>query len=113
MGPGLLFARRLGEAGVGLVQVNLGVMNHRDTHNDNFTTLKNTLLPPLNRRASPLIQHPHPPRLAAHALASYPPAGLAATVFRQAGIDPAQEVRDMFGRPFRLNSGTPIVPLLA
>ena len=39
------------------------------------------------------------------------PADLAATVFRLAGINPAQEVRDMFGRPFRLNSGTPIAPL--
>jgi hypothetical protein len=37
----------------------------------------------------------------------------AATVYRQSGIDPAQEVRDMLGRPFRLNSGIPIALLLA
>jgi hypothetical protein len=174
MGQGLLLARRLVEAGVGLVQVNLGVMNHWDTHNDNFTTLKNTLLPPFDRGVSALIEDLHARGLADEVLlivtgefgrtprvgqkttvanatssgrdhwggvfttlvsgggtrsglvlgasdkigaypatTSYTPADLAATVFRQAGIDPAQEVRDMFGRPFRLNSGTPIATLLA
>jgi Protein of unknown function (DUF1501) len=174
MGQGLLLARRLVEAGVGLVQVNLGVMNHWDTHNDNFTTLKNTLLPPFDRGVSALIEDLHArgldddvllivtgefgrtPRVgqkttvanatssgrdhwggvfstlvsgggtrpglvlgasdkigAYPATTSYTPADLAATVYHQAAIDPAQEVRDMFGRPFRLNSGTPIAPLLA
>src|SRR5262249_1844084 len=54
MGQGLLLARRLVEAGVGLVQVNLGVMNHWATHNDNFATLKNPLLPHIARAAAAL-----------------------------------------------------------
>src|SRR5215217_7205615 len=37
------------------------------------------------------------------ASAGYTPADLAATVYRQVGIDPTQEARDMLGRPFRLN----------
>jgi uncharacterized protein (DUF1501 family) len=41
------------------------------------------------------------------------PADLAATVYRQLGIDPAQEIQDMLGRPFRLNSGNVIAPLMA
>ncbi len=174
MGQGLLLARRLVEAGVGLVQVNLGVMNHWDTHNDNFATLKNTLLPPFDRGVSALIEDLHArgltddvllivtgefgrtPRVgqkttvanatssgrdhwggvfttlvsgggtnpglvlgASDKIGAYPasvgytPADLAATVYRQVGIDPEQEVRDMLGRPFRLNSGTAIAPLLA
>jgi uncharacterized protein (DUF1501 family) len=174
MGQGLLLARRLVEAGVGLVQVNLGVMNHWDTHSDNFTTLKNTLLPPFDRGVSALIEDlearglsddvllivtgefGRTPRVgqkttvanatssgrdhwggvfttlvsgggtrpglvlgasdkigAYPASTSYTPADIAATVYCQVGIDPAQEARDMLGRPFRLNSGTPIAPLLA
>ena len=56
MGQGLLLARRLVEAGVGLVQVNLGVMNHWDTHSDNFTRLKNELLPPYDQGVAALIE---------------------------------------------------------
>ena len=174
MGQGLLLARRLVEAGVGLVQVNLGVMNHWDTHNDNFRTLKETLLPPFDRAVSALIEDlgarglsddvllivtgefGRTPRVgqmttvanatssgrdhwggvfttlvAGGGLASgrvvgasdrrggepasvgYTPADLAATVYRQVGIDPSREVRDALGRPFRLNNGTPIRDLLA
>jgi Protein of unknown function (DUF1501) len=173
MGQGLLLARRLVEAGVGLVQVNLGVMNHWDTHSDNFTRLKDTLLPPFDRGVSALIEDLHARGLADDVLlivtgefgrtprvgqrttvanatstgrdhwggvftalvcgggtrpglvvgasdkigaypaaAGYTPADLAATVYRQVGIDPSREVRDMLGRTFRLNSGTPIAPLL-
>jgi hypothetical protein len=55
MGQGLLLARRLIEAGVPLVQVNLGDSNVWDTHTDNFTRLKNILLPPFDRAVSALI----------------------------------------------------------
>jgi hypothetical protein len=41
------------------------------------------------------------------------PADLAATVYHQLGIDPAQEIQDMLGRPFRLNNGNVIAALLA
>lgn len=55
MGQGLLLGRRLIEAGVPLVQVNLGESNVWDTHTDNFTRLKNVLLPPFDRAVSALI----------------------------------------------------------
>jgi uncharacterized protein (DUF1501 family) len=167
-------ARRLVEAGVGLVQVNLGPMNHWDTHTDNFTRLRGELLPPLDRAVSALIEDlrargladdvllvvtgefGRTPRVgqqttvanatgtgrdhwggvfttlvsggglkagvvvggsdrggAYPATAGYTPADLAATVYLQLGIDAALEIRDPLGRPYRLNSGTPIAPLLA
>ena len=55
MGQGLLLGRRLLEAGVPLVQVNLGESNVWDTHTDNFTRLKDILLPPFDRAVSALI----------------------------------------------------------
>jgi hypothetical protein len=55
MGQGLLLGRRLIEAGVPLVQVNLGESNVWDTHTDNFTRLKNLLLPPFDRAVSALL----------------------------------------------------------
>jgi hypothetical protein len=55
MGQGLLLGRRLMQAGVPLVQVNLGESNVWDTHTDNFTRLKNVLLPPFDRAVSALI----------------------------------------------------------
>jgi uncharacterized protein (DUF1501 family) len=54
MGQGLLLGRRLVEAGVPLVQVNLGESNVWDTHTDNFTRLKDVLLPPFDRAVSAL-----------------------------------------------------------
>jgi len=36
------------------------------------------------------------------------PSDLAATLFWQFGIDPAHEIHDMFGRPFRLAKGQPL-----
>jgi uncharacterized protein (DUF1501 family) len=174
MGQSLLLARRLVEAGVGLVQANLGPMNHWDTHNDNFNTLKSKLLPPYDQGVSALLEDldvrglrddvlvivtgefGRTPRVGQQttvanattsgrdhwggvfttlvygggtrggqvigasdkiggfpATAGYTPADLAATVYQQLGIDGEQEVRDMLGRPFRLNSGTVIAPLLA
>lgn len=54
-GQSLLLARRLVEAGVGLVQANMGTMNNWDTHGDNFNQLKNRLLPPFDRGLSALL----------------------------------------------------------
>jgi uncharacterized protein DUF1501 len=55
-GQSLLLARRLVEAGVGLVQANMGHMNNWDTHTDNFGQLKNRLLPPFDRAFSALLE---------------------------------------------------------
>jgi hypothetical protein len=55
MGQGLLLGRRLVEAGVPLVQVNLGDSNVWDTHTDNFTRLKNALLPPFDAAVAALL----------------------------------------------------------
>jgi hypothetical protein len=55
MGQGLLLGRRLIEAGVPLVQVNLGDSNVWDTHTDNFTRLKDVLLPPFDAAVTALL----------------------------------------------------------
>jgi hypothetical protein len=55
MGQGLLLGRRLVEAGIPLVQVNLGESNVWDTHTENFTRLKDILLPPFDRAVSALV----------------------------------------------------------
>jgi hypothetical protein len=54
-GWSLLMARRLIEVGVGVVQVNLGNMGTWDLHGNNFTLLKNYLLPPTDRAVSALL----------------------------------------------------------
>ena len=54
-GWSLLMARRLVEAGVNLVQVNLGNNETWDTHGNAFPHLKNNLLPPLDRGLSALL----------------------------------------------------------
>lgn len=54
-GWSLLTARRLVEAGVGLVQVNLGNDETWDTHQAAFPNLRNYLLPPLDRALSALL----------------------------------------------------------
>lgn len=41
------------------------------------------------------------------------PADLAATIFWRFGIDPATEIRDPFGRPFKIADGEPIRALFA
>jgi uncharacterized protein (DUF1501 family) len=56
MGQGLLLARRLVEAGVPLIQVNMGQSEAWDTHADSFTMLSNQLLPPLDRGLSALLE---------------------------------------------------------
>jgi hypothetical protein len=54
-GQSLLMARRLVEAGVPIVQVNMGRVQTWDTHAANFTTLKGRLLPPTDRGVSALL----------------------------------------------------------
>jgi uncharacterized protein (DUF1501 family) len=54
-GQSLLLARRLVEAGVPIVQANMGRVQNWDTHGDNFVRLKNQLLPPLDRGMAALL----------------------------------------------------------
>jgi hypothetical protein len=54
-GQSLLLARRLVEAGVPVVQANMGRAQTWDNHGDIFGTLKNRLLPPLDRGVSALL----------------------------------------------------------
>ena len=54
-GWSLLMARQLVEAGVSLVQVNLGNNESWDTHESAFRNLSNFLLPPTDRAVSALI----------------------------------------------------------
>jgi hypothetical protein len=58
-GWSLLMARRLVEAGVNLVQVNLGNDESWDTHGNAFPHLKNSLLPPTDRALSALLDDLH------------------------------------------------------
>lgn len=54
-GWSLLMARRLVEAGVGLVQVNLGNNESWDTHQNMFPVLRDYLFPPTDRALSALL----------------------------------------------------------
>jgi hypothetical protein len=54
-GQSLLLGRRLVEAGVPVVQANMGHVQNWDTHGDNFPRLKNDLLPPLDRGVAALL----------------------------------------------------------
>lgn len=54
-GLSVLMAKRLVEGGVNLVQVNLGKNSSWDTHRDNFVSLKDHLLPPMDRAVSALL----------------------------------------------------------
>jgi hypothetical protein len=54
-GWSLLMARNLVEAGVNLVQVNLGNNETWDTHGEAFPHLKDKLLPPMDRSLSALL----------------------------------------------------------
>jgi Protein of unknown function (DUF1501) len=54
-GQSLLLARRLVEAGIPIVQANMGPMNNWDTHNSNFKQLKDRLLPPLDQAVAALL----------------------------------------------------------
>jgi hypothetical protein len=54
-GQSLLLARRLVEAGVSVVQANMGRVQNWDTHGDNFRRMKNELLPPLDQGVAALL----------------------------------------------------------
>ena len=54
-GQSLLLARRLVEAGMPVVQANMGTMNNWDTHGSNFAQLKDRLLPPFDQGVSALL----------------------------------------------------------
>ncbi len=54
-GQSLLLARRLVEAGVPIVQVNMGKVQTWDTHSANFKSLKQRLLPPTDRGVAALL----------------------------------------------------------
>lgn len=54
-GQSLLLARRLVQAGVPIIQANMGHMNQWDTHVQNCETLKTHLLPPLDRGVSAFL----------------------------------------------------------
>ena len=58
-GWSLLMAKRLVEAGVILVQVNLGNNESWDTHGEAFPHLKDKLLPPTDRAVSALLDDLH------------------------------------------------------
>lgn len=58
-GQSLLVARRLVEAGVSIVQTNMGIVQTFDNHGNIFPTLKDRLLPPLDRGVSALIDDLH------------------------------------------------------
>jgi hypothetical protein len=54
-GQSLLLARRLVQAGVPIVQANMGRVQLWDTHSGNFKNLKNRLLPPTDQGVSALL----------------------------------------------------------
>ncbi len=54
-GQSLLLARRLVQAGVPVVQANMGIVQSWDTHADNWGRLKNRLLPWLDRGLTALV----------------------------------------------------------
>ena len=58
-GQSLLLARRLIEAGVSIVQANMGYMNNWDTHEANERDLQDRLLPPLDQAVSALLDDLH------------------------------------------------------
>jgi hypothetical protein len=54
-GQSLLVARRLVEAGVPVIQANIGRVQNWDNHGNIFPTLKNRLLPPLDQGVAALL----------------------------------------------------------
>src|SRR5262249_17833728 len=54
-GQSLLLARRLVQAGVPVVQANMGRVQNWDTHGANFTRLKGQLLPALDQGVAALL----------------------------------------------------------
>src|SRR5262249_22406325 len=54
-GQSLLLARRLVQAGVPVVQANMGRVQNWDTHGDNFSRLKKNMLPALDHGVAALL----------------------------------------------------------
>ncbi|HEU4754124.1 MAG TPA: DUF1501 domain-containing protein, partial [Armatimonadota bacterium] len=54
-GQSLLLARRLVEAGVPVIQANMGIVQTWDTHSENWSRLKTRLLPHLDQAVSALL----------------------------------------------------------
>ncbi|OWK36703.1 DUF1501 domain-containing protein [Fimbriiglobus ruber] len=54
-GQSLLLARRLVQAGVPVVQANMGRVQNWDTHGNNFKRMKNELVPPVDQGVSALL----------------------------------------------------------
>jgi hypothetical protein len=54
-GQSILLAKRLTDAGVPIVQANMGRVQNWDTHSGNFKRLKGELLPPLDKGVSALL----------------------------------------------------------
>jgi uncharacterized protein (DUF1501 family) len=54
-GQSLLLARRLVQAGVPIIQANMGIVQSWDTHGDNWGRLKTALLPKLDRALTALV----------------------------------------------------------
>jgi uncharacterized protein (DUF1501 family) len=54
-GQSILLARRLIEAGVPVVQANMGRVQNWDTHGENFKRMKNELVPPVDAGVSALL----------------------------------------------------------
>lgn len=54
-GQSLLLAKRLNEAGVPIVQANMGAVQNWDSHSNIFETLKGRLLPPLDQGMAALL----------------------------------------------------------
>ncbi len=170
-GQSLLLSRRLIEAGVPVVQANMGRVQTWDHHGNIFPTLRNNLLPPLDRGVSALLEDldlrglldntfvlmlgefGRTPKITGQPgaknpgrdhwapsfsgifagggvrggqvigktdkIGAYPTttpysyADIAATVYHVLGIDPDVDVQDRQGRPVRLNTGQPILPLFS
>jgi hypothetical protein len=162
-GQNLLLARRLVEAGVPFVTVSDFKQQGKnwDSHAQNFSQLKEHLLPPADRAFAALVEDldargllettlvvalgefGRTPRVNAQAgrdhwpdcysavlagggvqggavfgvsdkIGAFPaadpvtPADLAATIFWRFGIDPATEIRDPTGRPYKAADGEPV-----
>lgn len=58
-GQSLLLARRLVQAGVPMIQANMGRVQNWDSHGNNFGRLKKDLLPPLDKGVSALLDDLH------------------------------------------------------
>ena len=168
-GQSLLLARRLVQAGVPVVQANMGRVQNWDSHSDVFRRLKRDLLPPLDQGVSALLDdlaalglldetlvmvlgefgrapklsrngaskdpgRDHWPRAFTGLFAGagvrggqvigktdkigaypttppYTPDDVGATVYHALGVNADADVPDQFGRPVRLNRGTPIQAL--